>query len=231
VEYIDFFDNDNTCIKDFRTEDEDGFLCVRIKSDMIWNYHMQTVLTGKCSAVLPMRCIKNAEETEVLYCIDGLKRVDRYISDNMCSLTDILSLVLSLISCIRSAEKYLISENELIISAETLYIDTVSGSMKIVYDPSSVQKRSFFYMIIDMLKELSVEEYVDMETRTGLANFCALAVSGCRGLEDLEKLTNQYICAMAGKKGALKSNQKELSGSNPKGARQIVKEALIKLIT
>ena len=245
MEYIDYLDRNTREIYD----GYDGFFHICTKAEYVCEYHKKTIFQCRNSVFLPARYVENNTDVSIFYDLDGVESLERYIHRQETKTIDILKMIKALIHTLREAECFLVTADEIDVCTEKLFIDVNNKSVKLIYVPGQSKEKNQFTRILEMIKAITSDEHISLEIRTGLSNYYALIVSGCRNIDDIEKMTKQYISASEmsddvkgkgidnksvcdiEKKSDAKQKYKGASDIKTKGAREYVKDAFIRLIT
>lgn len=234
MEYVDYLSAKSMDQKDLKPERSEMEIRIKTENKNISDYHRNTVLAGKCSGILPMRCINYGDETEMIYDLEGFTTVREFTEHNTGTAEEILMVIKKIIYAAAECERWLISEEEYIISPDSIFISE-NGKPYFIFDPKHDRdgtgnlRERFAEMIFELCKSLNHSAEIKAE----INDFIFVLQSGGKRISDLMSAAERYISgrtALRKKEETVPENIKRGDGKK-KDAKQVIKEAFIKLIT
>lgn len=208
--------------------------CIKADVNDIWDYHRKTVLYGKSECFVPMKYFTDGKDMRVFYNEKGLVSLEEYLSEKIHDFEDFLDMISGVIHCIMETKHYLMAEEELIITAKTLFTDKKAENWFIRYEPGKSGGKSGFSALKEIIRRFVYETDMDDTLKSEILNYLAVATSGCRNLKELKKFTLQYGTSYMSRKEAAEEMQiapKPVKKKRNSDFKLTIKKLLIKLIT
>ncbi len=134
------------------------------KEENLYSQRLDMLISGACKAVLPMNVIKGESYMKGIYDISGCCRLAdlRQISAD-----SVLTIVERVLELLDQCREYLVFEDEIVLTPETLYVSEDYNTVRLTYIPEKrehSEKNKMEYLLSCLKKQTTANGRMYLET-------------------------------------------------------------------